>query len=312
MSLCGANLNFDAVTEKASSLKDSLKSKLGGASGTFSSASDLKSLVSGKVTDLKSQVSGLLPEIPEIPALSLQSELTALSGFDLKTPAGLLSYKSKLASITDKFGGSLSSSGFSLDDIVSKAAPALSGAGDLLSGATSALGSVTSGATSALGSVTSGATSALGSVTSGATSALGSITSGATSALGSITSGATDALGAASGLLSGGLPSVPSFDICTDCPNFELPAGATEAIQTAQDTVLSSVAGVAEEFADVSTNIDFDADLTALTSKASKILADPNVQDKISSDIASGSAQVGADLEGLANTVGDITSSLGL
>ena len=279
MSLCGANLNFDAVTEKASSLKDSLKSKLGGASGTFSSASDLKSLVSGKVTDLKSQVSGLLPEIPEIPALSLQSELTALSGFDLKTPAGLLSYKSKLASITDKFGGSLSSSGFSLDDIVSKAAPALSGAGDLLSGATSALGSVTSGATSALGS---------------------------------ITSGATDALGAASGLLSGGLPSVPSFDICTDCPNFELPAGATEAIQTAQDTVLSSVAGVAEEFADVSTNIDFDADLTALTSKASKILADPNVQDKISSDIASGSAQVGADLEGLANTVGDITSSLGL
>ena len=279
MSLCGANLNFDAVTEKASSLKDSLKSKLGGASGTFSSASDLKSLVSGKVTDLKSQVSGLLPEIPEIPALSLQSELTALSGFDLKTPAGLLSYKSKLASITDKFGGSLSSSGFSLDDIVSKAAPALSGAGDLLSGATSALGSVTSGATSALGSVTSGA---------------------------------TDALGAASGLLSGGLPSVPSFDICTDCPNFELPAGATEAIQTAQDTVLSSVAGVAEEFADVSTNIDFDADLTALTSKASKILADPNVQDKISSDIASGSAQVGADLEGLANTVGDITSSLGL
>ena len=268
MSLCGANLNFDAVTEKASSLKDSLKSKLGGASGTFSSASDLKSLVSGKVTDLKLQVSGLLPEIPEIPALSLQSELTALSGFDLKTPAGLLSYKSKLASITDKFGGSLSSSGFSLDDIVSKAAPALSGAGDLLSGATSALGSVTSGA--------------------------------------------TDALGAASGLLSGGLPSVPSFDICTDCPNFELPAGATEAIQTAQDTVLSSVAGVAEEFADVSTNIDFDADLTALTSKASKILADPNVQDKISSDIASGSAQVGADLEGLANTVGDITSSLGL
>ena len=290
MSLCGANLNFDAVTEKASSLKDSLKSKLGGASGTFSSASDLKSLVSGKVTDLKSQVSGLLPEIPEIPALSLQSELTALSGFDLKTPAGLLSYKSKLASITDKFGGSLSSSGFSLDDIVSKAAPALSGAGDLLSGATSALGSVTSGATSALGSVTSGVTSALGSVTSGA----------------------TDALGAASGLLSGGLPSVPSFDICTDCPNFELPAGATEAIQTAQDTVLSSVAGVAEEFADVSTNIDFDADLTALTSKASKILADPNVQDKISSDIASGSAQVGADLEGLANTVDDITSSLGL
>ena len=276
MSLCGANINFDAITNASTDLKNSLKSKLGAG---FSSASDLTSLVGSKVTSLTSSVTGLLPEIPEVPSLSLQSELTALAGFDLKTPSGLLSYKSKLASITDKFGSSLSSAGFSLDDIVSKAAPALSGAGDLLSGATSALGSVTSGATSALGSVTSGA---------------------------------TDALGAASGLLSGGLPSVPSFDICTDCPNFELPAGATEAIQTAQDTVLSSVAGVAEEFADVSTNIDFDADLTALTSKASKILADPNVQDKISSDIASGSAQVGADLEGLANTVDDITSSLGL
>ena len=237
MSLCGANINFDAITNASTDLKNSLKSKLGAG---FSSASDLTSLVGSKVTSLTSSVTGLLPEIPEVPSLSLQSELTALAGFDLKTPSGLLSYKSKLASITDKFGSSLSSAGFSLDDIVSKAAPALSGAGDLLSGATSALGSVTSGATSALGSVTSGA---------------------------------TDALGAASGLLSGGLPSVPSFDICSDVPNFELPSGGSDAIQSAQDSVLAQTKGDTELIASFEPNVDFNAAYEENVAKNEKLIS---------------------------------------
>ena len=40
---CGANLNLDAITSASTDFKDSLKSKLGWA-GTFTSASDLKSL----------------------------------------------------------------------------------------------------------------------------------------------------------------------------------------------------------------------------------------------------------------------------
>ena len=224
MSLCGANLNFDAITSSASDLKTSLKSKLGGA-GTFTSASDLTSLVDGKVSALTAQVSGLLPELPSVPPLSFQSELTSLASFDLNTPTGILDYQSKLSSITENFGSALSGAGFSLDDLVAQAAPSLSSATDLLSGGAS------------------------------------------------------------------------SFDICKDCPNFELPAGATEAVQSAQETVLSNAKGIAEEFAEVSTNVDFNAQFSEMTTKANKILADPDVQAQISSDISSAQTQISADIE---------------
>ena len=216
MALCGVNLNFDAITSASTDLKDSLKSKLGGA-GTFTSASDLKSLVDGKASTLTAQVQGLLPTLPTVPPLSLQTELTALAGINLSTPQGLLDYQSKLSSITDNFGDALSSSGFSLDTLVSQLAP-----------------------------------------------------------------------------------SIPNFsptqDVCELCPNFELPSGATEAIQSAQNSVLAQAEGAVEKIADIQTNVDFDAEISTLTTKANKILADPDVQAQISSDVAAGSAQIEKDI----------------
>ena len=213
---CGANLNLDAITSASTDLKDSLKSKLGGA-GTFTSASDLKSLVDGKASTLTAQVQGLLPTLPTVPPLSLQTELTALAGINLSTPQGLLDYQSKLSSITDNFGDALSSSGFSLDTLVSQLAP-----------------------------------------------------------------------------------SIPNFsptqDVCELCPNFELPSGATEAIQSAQNSVLAQAEGAVEKIADIQTNVDFDAEISTLTTKANKILADPDVQAQISSDVAAGSAQIEKDI----------------
>ena len=265
MSLCGANLNFDAITSSASDLKTSLKSKLGGA-GTFTSASDLTSLVDGKVSALTAQVSGLLPELPSVPPLSFQSELTSLANFDRTTVTGLLDYQSKLSSITDNFGSALSGGGFDLDDLVSKATPALSSATDALS-----------------------------SVTDAASGAL---------------SGATDALSSASDLLSGSLPSVPSFDVCKDCPNFELKAGATEAIQSAQDSVLAQAEGALEEIATVATNVDFDAQISIVTTKANAILSDPDVQAQISANISSASAQISSDIEGGITQVNESAQSI--
>jgi len=265
MALCGANLNFDAITESAGDLKTSLKSKLGGA-GTFTSASDLTSLVDGKVSALTAQVSGLLPELPSVPPLSFQSELTSLASFDRTTVTGLLDYQSKLSSITDNFGSALSGGGFDLDDLVSKATPALSSATDALS-----------------------------SVTDAASGAL---------------SGATDALSSASDLLSGSLPSVPSFDVCKDCPNFELKAGATEAIQSAQDSVLAQAEGALEEIATVATNVDFDAQISIVTTKANAILSDPDVQAQISANISSASAQISSDIEGGITQVNESAQSI--
>jgi len=284
---CGANINFDAVTGATADLKSKLTSQLG---GNFTSASALKDAVSANITSVSSNLSSMLPEIPSVPALSFQGELTALAGIDLSTPAGLLDYQSKLSSITDNFGSALSGGGFDLDDLVSKAAPTISSLSGSASGALSQITDAASGASSLVTDAIAEASSVASSLSSGATDAL-------SSASGLLSGGATDALSSASGLLSGGLPSVPSFDVCKDCPNFELQAGATEAIQSAQETVLSNAKGIAEEFAEVSTNVDFNAQFSEMTTKANKILADPDVQSQIAADVSSAQTQISADIE---------------
>ena len=261
---CGANLNLDAITSASTDLKNSLKSKLGGA-GTFTSASDLKSLVDGKASTLTAQVTELLPTLPTIPPLSFQTELTSLAGINLSSPQGLLDYKSKLSSITENFGSALSSGGFNLDDLVAQAAPALSTATDALSGALDPSASASSLINDAISEASSVASS-----------------------LGSIVSGGA------------------SFDVCKDCPNFELEAGATEALQKAQNSVLAQAEGAIEKIAEIETNVDFNADISALTTKASNILARPEVQAKISSDIASAQEQQSADIQG---AITDVTAA---
>ena len=210
---CGANLNLDAITSASTDFKDSLKSKLGGA-GTFTSASDLKSLADSKMSSVTAQVQGLLPTLPTVPPLSFQTELTSLAGIDLSNPLGVLDYQSKLNSITENFGSALSSGGFNLDDLVAQAAPALSTATDALSGALDPSASASSLINDAISEATSVASS-----------------------LGSIVSGGA------------------SFDVCKDCPNFELEAGATEAIQKAQNSVLAQAEGAIEKIADIETNV---------------------------------------------------------
>ena len=54
------------------------------------------------------------------------------------------------------------------------------------------------------------------------------------------------------------------------------------------------------------TNVDFNADISALTTKASNILARPEVQAKISSDIASAQEQQSADIQG---AITDVTAA---
>ena len=101
-----------------------------------------------------------------------------------------------------------------------------------------------------------------------------------------------------------------SFDICKDCPNFELESGATEAIQKAQNSVLAQAEGAVEKIADIQTNVDFNADISALTTKASNILARPEVQAKISSDIASAQEQQAADIQSGIDLIPDELSAV--
>ena len=259
---CGANVDFNAITDATSDLKTKLTSQLG---GNFTSASALKSAVSDNISSVSANLSNMLPAIPEVPKLNFQSELTALAGINLSTPQGVLDYQSKLSSITENFGSALSGAGFSLDDLVAQAAPTLSAATGALSGALDPSAS---------------ASSLINDAISEASSVASSLSS----------------------VVSGGA----SFDICKDCPNFELEAGATEAVQVAQETILSSSKGFGEELKEFTANVDFGADVSALTTKASNILARPEVQAKISSDIASAQEQQSADIQG---AITDVTAA---
>ena len=259
---CGANVDFNAITDATSDLKTKLTSQLG---GNFTSASALKSAVSDNISSVSANLSNMLPAIPEVPKLNFQSELTALAGINLSTPQGVLDYQSKLSSITENFGSALSGAGFSLDDLVAQAAPTLSAATGALSGALDPSAS---------------ASSLINDAISEASSVASSLSS----------------------VVSGGA----SFDICKDCPNFELEEGAKEAVQVAQETILSSSKGFGEELKEFTANVDFGADVSALTTKASNILARPEVQAKISSDISFGAILVEADIRG---GVDDVTAA---
>ena len=115
--ICGASPNLNSVLEKMDSLKSSLSSSL------TVDPSALSSTLSTEVSALSSSLSSMIPELPSVPDVSLQAELTALSNIDLTLPSGLLEYRSKLDSITNQFGDSLTASGFSLDSLVSQVAP---------------------------------------------------------------------------------------------------------------------------------------------------------------------------------------------
>ena len=168
--ICGASPNLNSVLEKMDSLKTSLSSSL------TVSPSSLASTLSSEVSALSSSLSGMIPELPSAPDVSLQAELTALSNIDLTLPSGLLEYRSKLDSITNQFGDSLSASGFSLDSLVSQVAPLV--------------------------------------------------------------------------------PSIsaPSVDLCSVVPNFKLPDGATEAVESAAETLMADAPGIAEKVAEVSSS----------------------------------------------------------
>ena len=168
--ICGASPNLNGVLEKMDSLKNSLSSSL------TVDPSSLASTLSSEVSALSSSLSGMIPELPSAPDVSLQAELTGLSNIDLTLPSGLLEYRSKLDSITSQFGDSLTSAGFSLDDLVSQVAPSVPS-------------------------------------------------------------------------LSGS-----SVDLCSVVPNFKLPDGATEATESAAETLMADAPGIAEKVSEVTAN----------------------------------------------------------
>lgn len=106
--ICGQNLNMEALTGQVNSIKTKLLS------GLDLDASALKSQMSADLDIMKSKFRDLVPAMPSIPAVSLQSEISDLVNMQV----GSLDYVSKLASIENQFGEALTKAGKDLTGLV--------------------------------------------------------------------------------------------------------------------------------------------------------------------------------------------------
>ena len=121
--LAGASEAFNGFAKKLDGVKDSMLA------GLEVDASALASTLSTDLTSLTSELRDFMPELPALPDINLQSQLSSLSGLDV----GSSQYNTLLGSITDSFGTALTSAGSSLGSLVSDAASAVAG-GNTLSG----------------------------------------------------------------------------------------------------------------------------------------------------------------------------------
>ena len=121
--LAGASEAFNGFAKKLDAVKDSMLA------GLEVDASTLASTMSADLTSLTTELRDFMPELPALPDINLQSQLSSLSGLDV----GSSQYNTLLGSITDNFGTAVTASGSSLDSLVSDAASAVAG-GNTLSG----------------------------------------------------------------------------------------------------------------------------------------------------------------------------------
>ena len=121
--LAGASEVFNGFAKKLDAVKDSMLA------GLEVDASALASTMSADLTSLTTELRDFMPELPALPDINLQSQLSSLSGLDV----GSSQYNTLLSSITDNFGTAVTAAGSSLDSFVSDAASAVAD-GDTLSG----------------------------------------------------------------------------------------------------------------------------------------------------------------------------------
>ena len=109
--LCGASPEFNAIQTKFESMMTSATD------GLEVDASALKATLDTDVTALVADLKAMIPDLPELPDINLQAQLTSLSSLI----PGTGQYKRLLSDITTKFDSELTASGFSLDTLVSDA-----------------------------------------------------------------------------------------------------------------------------------------------------------------------------------------------
>ena len=121
--LCGASPEFNAIQSKFEAMITNALD------GLEADASTLKTTLDADLTSLVVDIKAMVPELPALPNINLQAQLTSLSGLAL----GSGQYNTLLADITTKFGSELTAGGYSLDTLVLAAAAAIAGGTNLCS-----------------------------------------------------------------------------------------------------------------------------------------------------------------------------------
>jgi len=121
--LCGTSVKFNASQSKFDIMISNA------IDGLEVDASALKATMDTDNTSLVASNKAMMPELPALPDVNLQGQLTSLSGLSI----GSGQYNTLLAGVTSKFGSALTAGGFSLDTLVSDAAAAITGGTDLCS-----------------------------------------------------------------------------------------------------------------------------------------------------------------------------------
>jgi len=187
--LCGANPELNNVLSKLDDLKNEIASKLD------STASEAAAAFETGLANVKAGLDGLAIDLPEIPPVNFQSELTGLiNDIDRSTAQGIIAFNTKVAQLRLDFGDTLTEKGLDLDELISESSKKL---GKDISTATASLSGAISDVTGAVGD------------------AIGGLTSGATPSL--------DAFGGA----GGAVPVVATGNICDLVPNLDIPASAS-------------------------------------------------------------------------------------
>lgn len=124
--LCGASPELNALTSKVDDIKNDILAKLD------LPASDIASSVSGKLTEIKSAFDNLSLDLPEVPNVNFQSELTSLiNDIDKTTIEGIAAFNNKLAELEKDFGETLKEKGLELNNLITEATTKLAAGGDV-------------------------------------------------------------------------------------------------------------------------------------------------------------------------------------
>jgi len=110
----GANELLNKTLTDALALKDQLVASHG------ADATALLNSLQSKITDLQSSLLNMIPELPTVPNVNMQSEFATLVNFDVSTPQGIEQYTTQVANITSQFGTAMADKGLDIDSLASQ------------------------------------------------------------------------------------------------------------------------------------------------------------------------------------------------